>query len=76
MSFLTRCALTLMPYWDKILTLPVTERMKNLRDPEVRRKMVEAAGSEEARVMPRLNRWDQYPVGDTYSAENKDLEGR
>ncbi|MCE7882793.1 MAG: D-aminoacylase [Actinobacteria bacterium ATB1] len=76
MSFLTRCALTLMPYWDEILTLPVAERMKRLRDPEVRRKMVEAAGPADAGAMRRLNRWDQYRVGDTYSAENKDLEGR
>ncbi len=76
MSFLTRCALTLMPYWDTILTLPVPERMAKLRDPEVRRRMQEAAKSDEAGVLKRLSGWAKYEIGDTYAPENKALEGR
>ena len=41
MSFLTRCALTLFPYWDRILTLPIEARLAVLRDPTVRQKMDE-----------------------------------
>ncbi len=76
MSFLTRCALTLMPYWDTILTLPVPERMDRLRDPEVRRRMQEAAKSDEAGVLKRLSGWAGYEIGDTYADENRPLEGR
>jgi N-acyl-D-aspartate/D-glutamate deacylase len=76
MSFLTRCALTLLPYWDSILTLPVTERMERLQDPEVRRRMVEHAQSEAAGVLRRLNRWADYEIGDTFSDANRELSGR
>jgi N-acyl-D-aspartate/D-glutamate deacylase len=76
MSFLTRCALTLMPYWDRILTLPIEARRAVLRDPEVRRKMDEAARSDEAGVLRRLSDWATYTIGDTFSAENAAVEGR
>ena len=76
MSFRTRCALTLMPYWDTILTLPLPERMERLRDPEVRRRMQEGATSDDAGVLSRLSGWATYEIGDTYAPENKALEGR
>ncbi|MCZ7531600.1 MAG: amidohydrolase family protein [Acidimicrobiia bacterium] len=76
MSFLTRCALTLIPYWDEILTLPVAERMEKLRDPEIRRRMDEAIHSEAAGVFQRFNRYADYEIGDTFSEENRPLEGR
>ncbi len=76
MSFLTRCALTLIPYWDEILTLPVPERMEKLRDPEIRRRMDEAIHSEAAGVFQRFNRYADYEIGDTFSEENRPLEGR
>ncbi len=76
MSFLTRCALTLFPYWDTILTLPVAERMEKLRDADVRRQMEAAAQSEDAGVLRRLNGWADYTIGDTFSDENHPLEGR
>ena len=76
MSFLTRCALTLFPYWDRILTLPIEARLAVLRDPTVRQKMDEAAHSEEAGTLRRLNDWARYTIGDTFSEENRPLEGR
>jgi N-acyl-D-aspartate/D-glutamate deacylase len=76
MSFLTRCALTLFPYWDTILTLPVPERIEKLRDPDVRRQMEAAAQSEDAGVLRRLNGWADYTIGDTFSDANRPLEGR
>lgn len=76
MSFLTRCALTMIPYWDEVLTLPVPERVERLSDPEVRRRMEAAARSEEAGVLRRLSGWAGYEIGDTYSAANRPLEGR
>ena len=75
MSFLTRCALTMFPYWDTVLTLPLPERRERLADPEVRRRMRAAAVSEEAGVLRRLSGWADYRVGDTYSEANRGLEG-
>jgi len=76
MSFLTRCALTLIPGWEEVLTLPVPERMQQLRDPGVRKKLDEAAHAETAGVFQRFNRWADYEIGDTFSGENHSLEGR
>ncbi len=76
MSLLTRCALTLIPGWDDILTQPVERRMELLRDPEVRAAMRRDAEAESAGVFRRLNRWAEYHIGDTYSEANRPLEGR
>ena len=76
MSLLTRCALTLIPGWDDILTQPVERRMELLRDPEVRAAMRRDAEAESAGVFRRLNRWAEYHIGDTYSEANEGLKGR
>ena len=70
MSFLTYCALNMMPDWGAILGLPLEERMERLRDPETR------AASSDAGVFARLTGWDTYVIGDTSSAENQGLSGR
>ena len=75
-SFKTRCALTLIPGWDEILTKPLDERKKLLKDPQVRAKMQEDAQAEAAGVLRRMNRWEDYTIGDTFSEENKPLEDR
>jgi len=65
MSFLTYCALNMMPDWGDILGLPVDERIERLRDPETRRFMEERAASPDAGVFARLTGWDTYVIGDT-----------
>jgi N-acyl-D-aspartate/D-glutamate deacylase len=76
MSFLTYCALFMLPGWKEVLTLPVPERIEKLRDPETRRWMDERAQSEEAGVFRRLADWANYVLGDTYSEANEGLKGR
>ena len=76
MSFLNFCALNLMPDWGSVLGLPVRERMEKLRDPAVRRFLVERSQSEEAGVFRRLADFAHYVIGDTYSAANDGLKGR
>ena len=76
MSFLTSCALNMMPDWGPILGLDVPERMERLRDPETRRFMQARAASPDAGVFARLTGWDTYVIGDTFSAENEGLTGR
>ena len=76
MSFLTYCALNMMPDWGAILGLPLEERMQRLRDPETRVFMETRAASSDAGVFARLTGWDTYVIGDTSSAENQGLSGR
>jgi len=76
MSFLTYCALFMLPGWSEVMSLPVPERIAKLRDPEVRRWMDERAHSQEAGVFSRLASWGQYLIGDTYSAANEGLKGQ
>lgn len=76
MSFLTYCALNMMPDWGPILGLPLEERMARLREPETRRFMEDRAASPDAGVFARLTGWDTYVIGDTFSAENEGLTGR
>jgi N-acyl-D-aspartate/D-glutamate deacylase len=76
MSFLTMCALFLMPGWGDVLNLPVPDRMAKLRDPAVRKQLDERARSKEAGVFVRLADWARYEIGDTYSAANEGLKGR
>ena len=76
MSFLTYCALNMMPDWGPILGLPVPERIDRLRDPETRRYMEDRAASPDAGVFARLTGWDTYVIGDTFSPENEGLTGR
>ncbi|MGW1542514.1 N-acyl-D-amino-acid deacylase family protein [Streptomyces sp. NPDC002309] len=76
MSLGTFCALNLIPGWGEILGLPVPERMRRLRDPAVRERMLERASSKEAGVFRRLTDFGRYVVGDTYTAENAGLSGR
>jgi N-acyl-D-aspartate/D-glutamate deacylase len=76
MSFLTYCALFMLPGWSEVMSLPVQERIAKLRDPEVRRWMDERAHSKEAGVFSRLASWGHYLIGDTYSAANNGLKGQ
>jgi N-acyl-D-aspartate/D-glutamate deacylase len=76
MSFLNYCALFMLPDWSEIMSLPVPERMAKLRDPAVRKHMVERAASPDAGVFARLTDWGRYMVGDTYSAANEGLKNR
>jgi N-acyl-D-aspartate/D-glutamate deacylase len=76
MSFLTYCALNLLPGWGEILSLPVPERIARLLDPGVRRQMLERAHGPEAGVLRRLADFDAYVIGDTYSPDNDGLAGR
>jgi len=76
MSFLNHCGLFLIPGWGEILRLPVPERMARLTEPETQAYLLERAGSPEAGVFRRLADFENYIIGDTYSAANEGLKGR
>ncbi len=76
MSFLNHCGLFLMPGWGEVLRRPVPERIEQLRDPDVRARLLERSQSPEAGVFRRLADFANYVIGDTYSAANDGLKGR
>jgi N-acyl-D-aspartate/D-glutamate deacylase len=76
MSLLNFCGLWLIPGWKDVLAGSVTERTARLADPDTRIKLLEWSKSSEAGVFRRLADWDDYVVGDTYSAANDGLTGR
>jgi N-acyl-D-aspartate/D-glutamate deacylase len=76
MSFLTYCALNMMPDWGPILGLSLEDRIERLRDPETRVFMETRAASPDAGVFARLTGWDTYVIGDTFSEANEGLSGR
>lgn len=76
MSFSSFCGLWLMPGWQKILGVPLAERIERLQDPDVRVMLLENSLSPAAGVFRRLADWGDYVIGDTYSAANEGLKGR
>lgn len=76
MSFLTHCALHLIPGWGEILRLPVPERIEALKSPTVRQQMMTKASAPEAAGLAGLANWARYSIGATFSAQNEGLAGR
>ena len=76
MSFLTHCALFLIPGWGDVMRLPVAERMEALRRPEVRADLLAKINSPAAGVFRRLGNFKRYVLGDTFAAANAGLKGR
>ena len=65
------------PAGSDVLGVPVPERIERLRDPPTRgRRCSSQSQSQEAGVFRRLADWDDYVIGDTYSAANDGLKGR
>jgi N-acyl-D-aspartate/D-glutamate deacylase len=58
------------PEWNALMQLPIAERVAAFADPAARPGLVEAASG---RLLPLLS---ILRVGDTYSAENKQFEGK
>jgi N-acyl-D-aspartate/D-glutamate deacylase len=73
MSFSSFCSLWLIPTWSDVLSLPLVQKTAQLRDPEVRAKLVAAA---QGTPFQRRTEFDEYTIGDTIAPENKALEGR
>jgi N-acyl-D-aspartate/D-glutamate deacylase len=76
MSFRNHCALFLIPGWGDVMGLPVPERIRKLRDPEVRGRLDGLAHSEGAGVFRRLSSWSNYIIGDTFAPENESFRWR
>ena len=76
MSFLTYSAIHQLPGWRDVLGLAVPERMAALRDPAVRKKLLDGSRSPEAGVFLRVADFSNFRIGETFSAQNAGLTGR
>ena len=76
MSFLTHCALFLIPGWGEVMRLPVAERVEALRRPEIRADLLAKVNSKDAGVFRRLGNFKRYVLGDTFAPVNASLKGR
>jgi N-acyl-D-aspartate/D-glutamate deacylase len=75
LSFLTYCALNLLPDWGLVLELPVEERIAKLSDPDTRRWLVERADTAQGPIRS-LARVDHFRIGQTHAPQNAGFSGR
>jgi N-acyl-D-aspartate/D-glutamate deacylase len=73
MSFLTYCALWIIPGWRDILNVEVPERIRRLRDPEVRARMLASA---KGSILERMADFSNYMIGDVFSEANEPYRNR
>lgn len=73
-SFYAGFVLDVFDGWAPILGLPIAERLRALRDPEVRRRL--QAGAEATRSMKYLAAWDKLVLVETFAPENERFAGR
>jgi len=73
MSFLTFCALWLLPGWRDVLAVDVPEKIGRLKDPAVRADMMAKA---ESSPLNRLAEFGNYLIGDVFSAVNEQYRNR
>src|SRR5258706_14124459 len=65
-----------LPGWHALFQLPVTERMRKLRDPAYRKQLDEGANSEGAGMLRALARWERMEVVETFADANGGLVGK
>ncbi len=73
MSFLTFCAMWLLPGWREILSKDLPERVRLLKDPAVRAKMLQNA---EGANLGRFADFATYVIGDVFSPANEPYRDR
>ena len=73
MSFLTYCAMWLIPGWRDTLAVDVPEKIRRLKDPAVRARLMESA---KTAPLGRLADFARYMIGDVYSAVNEPYRNR
>ena len=76
MSFYSYSPIYHLPGWKAVLEQPLDERMAALRDPSLRRTLLERAHSPEAGVFLRVADFSNFRIGETFSEENRGLRGR
>ena len=76
LSFLSGFVLDGLPGWRETMHLPVSDRLKALADPQVRRRLNEGAHSDEAGILRGLANWERLIIVETFAGQNDDATGR
>ena len=76
LNFASGFVLDGLPGWRETFALPISERIKALSEPGVRRRLAEGAASPEAGVLRALANWERLQLIETFSPDNAGLEGR
>lgn len=76
MSFGTYSPIHQLPGWRDVLSLPLQQRMAELRKPDVRARLLEGSRSPEAGVFARVADFPNFRIGETHSRANEGLTGR
>ena len=66
----------LLPGWKEVLSLPLDERERALREPAVRRRLAEGAASDGAPLIKFIADWPVLRVVETFEAANERWRGR
>ena len=74
-SFFTGFVLNALPGWGEVLGLPPDERVRALRDPEVRRRL-EASAPNAVGPMKEISEWHKRIIVETFTPQTKKYEGR
>jgi N-acyl-D-aspartate/D-glutamate deacylase len=64
-----------VPYWPEVMTLPPEEKLRAIKDPEVRQRLRAGLTTPEGRQRP-VSRLERHMVEKGHSPETKPLEGR
>jgi N-acyl-D-aspartate/D-glutamate deacylase len=62
--------------WDKLMRLPLEERMRVLADPAQRRKLRDDARSDHSGTQQQLTNWPEWEISEVFDPANKRFEGR
>jgi N-acyl-D-aspartate/D-glutamate deacylase len=76
LSFLSGFVLDGLPGWRETMHLPVSERLRALADPELRRRLNDGAQSDEAGILRALSNWGRLQIVETFAPANADADGK
>jgi N-acyl-D-aspartate/D-glutamate deacylase len=65
-----------LPGWRELFAVGVPERIRQLQDPDVRRRLDEGAKSKEAGIIGTLANWQMLLIDETFAPQNSAYEGR
>jgi N-acyl-D-aspartate/D-glutamate deacylase len=74
LCFGTGVVLEIIRGWEQTMHLPPDERLQRLQEPDVRRRLAEAASADTR--LRKFTRWSDQRITGTFSPETKPCEGR
>ncbi len=73
-NFASGFVLDMLPGWDKLMALPVADKLALMGSPEGRARMLAPFADQDPQ--PRWARWERYLIHDSFTPETRKYEGR